>query len=579
MEIEEQYFLKHVTQVGSGLMWFLGAGTSRSARLPTATDIIWDLKCRLYCLRENQDIQTHDVNNKAVRGKIQSYMDSQGYPPLWDMREYSFYFEQTFGEDYAAQQRYLSEALSPETISLNIGHRALSALMHMRRADVVFTTNFDEVIEAAYSFVTSKHLSPFHLEGSYAALDALNNGQFPIYAKIHGDFKYQSVKNLSKDLLSNDVQLQKCLIAAATRFGLIVTGYSGRDSNVMAMLREAVNQNNAFPHGLFWTVPQFAHATPVVHEFLEYAREKGVKCGLVQTGTFDEMLSKIWRQTPDKPKELDAKVRSATARPVAIALPGTGKAYPMLRTNALLITKAPSTCGTVVYDGNITAFDLRTKIFENKAECVACYTDTILFWGAKSELPKITDEKRIREVKPYEIGEVTKITGSSSFIKALVEDAVAAALVQGKPVNLRRQGRTKYAVAKHDEANKDIYQPLRRALKGSPIHGDVPGLKDVHWAEAAAIRVEVRAGRLWLLLRPDVWIHPLRQREHATDFLRKRKLKRWNAQAYEILSAWIQILVGDVGMAQTVTVSAFPDTDFPAVFEISTRSAFSRRND
>jgi hypothetical protein len=58
-------------------MWFLGAGTSHTAGMPTATDIIWDLKRKYYCLQENQTIQTHGINNKAVRGKIQSYMDSK----------------------------------------------------------------------------------------------------------------------------------------------------------------------------------------------------------------------------------------------------------------------------------------------------------------------------------------------------------------------------------------------------------------------------------------------------------------------------------------------------------------------
>jgi hypothetical protein len=36
--------------------WFLGAGASRSAGLPTATDIIRDLKRRYYCQQENEDI-------------------------------------------------------------------------------------------------------------------------------------------------------------------------------------------------------------------------------------------------------------------------------------------------------------------------------------------------------------------------------------------------------------------------------------------------------------------------------------------------------------------------------------------
>ena len=54
--------------------WFLGAGASRSAGLPTATDIIWDLKRRYYCQQENEEISRQDVHLEAVRSRIQSYM-------------------------------------------------------------------------------------------------------------------------------------------------------------------------------------------------------------------------------------------------------------------------------------------------------------------------------------------------------------------------------------------------------------------------------------------------------------------------------------------------------------------------
>lgn len=85
--------------------------------------------------------------------------------------------------------------------------------------------------------MSGKPLSSFHLEGSYAALDALNAEEFPLYAKLHGDFRYRSVKNLSADLISNDEQIQQCFLAAASRFGMIVSGYSGRDANVMGPIR------------------------------------------------------------------------------------------------------------------------------------------------------------------------------------------------------------------------------------------------------------------------------------------------------------------------------------------------------
>ncbi|MBE0558980.1 MAG: SIR2 family protein, partial [Proteobacteria bacterium] len=315
-------------------MWFLGAGTSRSSGLPAGVDLIWDLKRQYYCAKENQDVQAHNVSNHAIKAKIQSYFEGKSCPKVWSNEEYSYYFELMFGEDYAAQQSYIQDQMSPDKVTLTIGPRALAGLLEMGRSRLIFTTNFDDVLEDAYAAVAGKNLTPFNLEGSYAALEALNAERFPLYAKIHGDFRYQNIKNLSKDLLSNDAEIQKCFVAAAGRYGLIVAGYSGRDSNVMAMLGQALAQPNPFPHGIWWTVPHASSVALSVVAFIEMAREKGITAHIVETGTFDVMLYKVWRQIPDRPQLLDDKVRSARAHPVSIPLPKPGKSYPILRTNA-----------------------------------------------------------------------------------------------------------------------------------------------------------------------------------------------------------------------------------------------------
>jgi hypothetical protein len=579
-EIPELEWLRHALQVGPHLMWFLGAGASRSSGLPTATDITWDLKRKYYCGKQNQDIQTHDISNQAIRARIQGFMDSSNFPTLGDRSEYSFYFKLTFGDDYAAQQKYLREMLSTSKIASAIGHRILAALLFMGRARVVFTTNFDAVIEAAYASMSGRDLAAFHLEGSYAALDALNADQFPLYAKLHGDFRYRSVKNLADDLIRNDEQIQKCFIAAAARFGMIVSGYSGRDENVMSMFRRAMDQNNAFPHGLFWTAPRLSEVSSAARGLLEYAKERGIRCGLVQTGTFDEMLSKLWRQTEKKPAALDDKVRSAAARTVSIALPSPGGRYPILRTNALLITKAPTTCGVIEHDGEIDIASVKAKMFELQPDCAIAYTDRLLFWGASQDVRNLVDGQKVRAVDRYGISNIAQAVGKSGFVKSMVEETIARAMLREKPINLRRQKTTWYAVVKHDRASDEIYKPLTLAIgKGAlvPIHGQVPGTTGVHWGEAVAIRMEERDGRLWLLMRPDIWISPLKERENATDFLRERKLKRYNPQSFDVLSAWIQILLGGVGQGQSAKITAFPHADFSAEFEISTRTAYSRR--
>jgi len=577
--IAEVDFLRSVARDAERVMWFLGAGASRSSGLPTASDITWDLKRSLYCLEQNQDVARHDWGNKAIQARIQSYMDGKGYPSQGDPAEYSFYFERAFGKDHAAQQAYLRESLSTAKSSLTIGPRALAGMLAMNRAPMVFTTNFDEILESAYSTVSGRNLTTFHLEGSYAALAELNAGHFPIYAKVHGDFRYQSVKNLSADLLSNDQEIRKAFFAAATRFGLVVAGYSGRDENVMQMLRGAIDQSNPFPHGLFWTVPNASRVAPKVCELLLYAQSKGVKCGVVQTGTFDEMMSKVWKMLANRPADLDSKVRSAIAAPVSIPLPPAGTAFPILRTNALLVTKWPNSCAAVDVRGEVKIGEIRSRIFENRSECTLAYIDKLLFWGSLDDVKKVTEGVTLGSASSFAFGDLPTSVSKSGVLKGFVEETLARALVHGKPLLLRRADRTWYAVVDHSNAANEFYKPLRSAVgRGSSdvVHGRVRGGNDMFWAESVALHLEERNGSLWLMLRPDVWISPLAERDEAADFLRTRKLKRYNAQSFEILSAWIQILLGDLG-GTPVKVTAFPNREHSAAFEISTRTAYSRR--
>jgi len=583
MELTETEFLRHYLNNAPHLMWFLGAGTSRTAGLPTATDIIWDLKHRYYCLHENQDLQSHDINNNAIKRKIQAYMDSRGFPALWSPEEYSFYFGLTFGNDDEAQQSYIHEALANEKVSLNIGHRVLAALMEMGQARIIFTTNFDDVIETAFAIVTGKSLSTFHLEGSYAALDALNAERFPLYAKVHGDFRYKSIKNLKNDLLNNDSEIQKCFLAAATRCGLVVSGYSGRDTNVMSMFRNAIDQNNAFPQGLFWTVPKLSESVESVRELIAYANEKNIRAHLVETGTFDEMLSKIWRQVNEKPQVLADKVRTNHVVSVDIPLPALGKQFPILRTNALPIITPPDRCGMVDLGCSITYSDIKEKIIEKSPNAILTYTDKILFWGDKKEIIKVLPTDKNNTITPFNFEDGAKSVSESTFVKSFFEEAIATALCHEKPLFLRRKNRTYYAVVQHDAANGPLFSRLRNVLnyKDKPgyITGTVPGLKDVAWAESVSIRLEERGGKLWIMLKPDIWIKPLAKRQEARDFLRKRRLYRYNNKSYNLLDAWIEILLGVVGSGSNVKVSCFPDAEYSADFIVGTRTAYSRGGD
>jgi len=324
--------------------WFLGAGSSRSAGLPTATDIIWDLKRRHYCREENQDISRQDIQNEAVKAQIQSFMDANGFPALWTDDEYTTYFDKIFGEDKERQRRYMKAILSEDKVSLSVGNRVLGALVASGMCRAVFTTNFDSIVEKAVAEVAGQSLSAFHIEGSDAANNALNNEEFPIYCKLHGDFRYDSIKNLSADLKQQNRELSACLVNAANRFGFVVTGYSGRDESVMALFRQVLESQNPFPHGLYWTGIKGASVHPAVAALIDDALRKGVTAAYVEIETFDALMLRLWRNIESKLTELDAKVKKTHLTEVSIPIPAQGNRKPLIRLNALPLLDLPEQC-------------------------------------------------------------------------------------------------------------------------------------------------------------------------------------------------------------------------------------------
>src|SRR5579872_5930626 len=312
--MEQAEFIRILSEAPHRFSWLFGAGMSQSAGLPTAVDVMWDLKRQFYGSEENQKITPNEVQNPAVRDKIDAYTQSRGFPPLGDPGEYSACFEMIFHNDYERQRNYLQRTLADDRISLTMGHRILAAMMASGAMKVIFSTNFDSVVENAFAAVASRAITPFHIEGSYAANAALNSDQFPIYVKLHGDFRYQSLKNLAADLQKQDAELAKCLVSACNRFGLVVSGYSGRDESVMQELTRALSGTNPFPHGLFWTVMKGRKPLKAVADLIAAAKAQGINAEVIEIETFDSLMSRIWKQLPSVPAQLVAAVGKTVAR-------------------------------------------------------------------------------------------------------------------------------------------------------------------------------------------------------------------------------------------------------------------------
>lgn len=566
--------------------WFLGAGASRSAGLQTATDLLWDMKRQFYCREENQEISRQEMQVDAIKAKIQAFVESKGFPKLWDDEEYPACFQKIFGDDRERQRKYIAAKLSEDNISLSIGHRVLGAMLASGLTRAAFTTNFDTVIEKAVAEVADRSLAAFHIEGAKSANDALNNEEYPLYCKIHGDFRYDSIKNLPQDLAKQNAQLSQCMVNAANRFGFVITGYSGRDESVIGLFRSALASANPFPHGLFWTGMKGSQPIKPVQELLDEAKAKDVKAAYVAIETFDSLLSRIWRNVERKPAGLDRKVRKSEMSDVRIPMPKAGTQAPLLRFNALPVKKLPSHCLRLNFSKPMDWTALRSAQSESEGRLVITKAADVWAWGER----RIAHDQfgsALTSIDDVAISD--NLSGSETLhLRGFIADALSKALSRDKPLLARTNRSGSWLIIDMHSDDAGAVAPLQRIV--GRTSGVVPGLftastqdhpeqEKVYWSEAARISLEVRESRNWLTIDPDIWIWPPRARRDATDFLDRRKADRFNNKYNALLSAWVEISLGTNERAAEVDVSSFEngtESENPS-FTIGSRTAFSKR--
>ncbi len=567
--------------------WFLGAGTSATAGLPTATNILWDMKRRYYCREENQDISHQDLQNEAVRAKIQGFMESRGFPALWADDEYTSCFEKIFGDDRERQRAYMKGVLAEDRATLSAGNRVLGAFMAADLCRAVFTANFDTVVEKAVAEVSGKSLAAFHLEGSHAANQALNNEEYPIYCKLHGDFRYDSLKNLAADLATQNAELGKCMVNAGNRFGFIVTGYSGRDQSVMDLFHSVLETANPFPHGLFWTGLKGSAPRPAVAQLLEKARVRCVAAHFVPIETFDALLLRLWRNTPGKPAEMDSRVRKSKSTSVHIPLPQPGRAQPLVRLNALPVLSQPPQCFELSFKHPKNWDDIKKARASSGGRLILTRGASVLCWGGREDIRKAFASDLV-SIQDYDLPPDLGAPGNL-HVKGFIEEGLCRALARGKPLRPHVARNAVYLAADTRDNRQAELQTLT-ALVGSiagvvpgvmsPITEDHPAVEQVTWAEAARISVDFKDGHLWLLIEPDIWIGPRWARKAAVDFLDKRRGNRYNKEFNALMDVWVHIILGTAQLNAEVTLPVFDSgagAENPQ-FRISSRTAFTRRH-
>ncbi len=585
--------------------WFLGAGASAGAGIPTGYDMIRDFKTRLFCQETKLPRREVDSADPLWVERIDGFFKLHSIlPPAGDPTEYARAFEAVY-PDAADRRAYIDKQVKVGRPSF--AHRVLACLLTTNKTPCVFTTNFDDLLETATTIAgqlldTSARttLTVAAIDNADRAARCLGENDWPLLAKIHGDFQSVELKNTEGELASQDAQMRSVMIETCGRFGLVVVGYSGRDASVMAALNDALKKQNAFPGGIYWVTRTPSELLPTVQAFLDAALAAGVNAHIVDSQNFDEFAGDL-ADAISFDAGLEKHLREGQPAPVARPLPlPTHEALdtPILRCSALRLNSLPQVARRIRLQKPASILEVRQCLKDAKVKaCIAVAGSDYAAFGL--------DEGLLAALAPYGptlAGTIELDPVANSWALGLLYDALTRSLCKGRPLNPRLRGRGHEVVVSRGHPEEDEEQKSRRLHNLEPLaeaYGTavIGTIREFEYPfnEALRIRLEQCVGHWWCVfdpftnvqlpeeLRPEVGTGELTgeapvyapwKPNPAADWLRERWAQRYNARWSNIMGAWSKLLSGPDGKLRAFWLKEGAGID--AAYEIGSVTAWSR---
>ncbi|MFZ3127834.1 MAG: SIR2 family protein [Rhodoferax sp.] len=586
--------------------WFLGAGASAASGIPTGYAMIRDFKAQIFCRENNLSKREIDTGDQIWIDRIDAFFRRTSLlPPDGDPTEYAAAFEAVYPQPRHRRQ-YMDDATSKGTPCF--GHRVLGSLIAARKVDCVFTTNFDPLVEESalsanslLQTVDQSRPTVAAIDSSERAMRCLSESDWPLVAKLHGDYQSIAIKNTGAELQKQDESMRHVLIEASKRFGMVFVGYSGRDASVMEALASVLREREPFPNGLYWVTSSVSRLLPAVTEFLENAHLAGVDVAVVECKTFDELAADVVKHV-DLPAVLIEHVMQGRAAPrlVPVNLPtGEARNFPVLRYSALLIESLPRTARRMTLTQAATSPAVRAMLKERRCRAVvAANGREIAVFGKDEEVLAA-----LAPLGPKLAGTVELDVAQDSWALGLLYDALVKALSRYRPVvpRFKRSGHSLVITSPRDGEEVERTQkriadlaPLRAAY-ASALTGKVDKL-GFPFQEGVFLKLEKIEERWWCGFEPytfvdiprDAQVSPAgteddpfgvpqerRMGDPAGDWRRERWALRRNKEWATIIDAWAKMLTS----TRDGTVRAFgleEGAGIDAVFTVSQFTGWSR---
>lgn len=219
------------------IIWFFGAGCSVSSGIPAASTLVDRWLPRLKHLKVGSEL---DWQEWAI--------SSYGYNPNEPALSYGKVIKDLFPVLEERQKEIEQITLERDP---SIGYALYAVLAadpkYGPRANVVLTTNFDDLVADAMYLMT--HQKPLVVAHESLAEYVKRRRQRPLVIKLHGDAHF-SPRNSDEETEELDAVLAKQITELFSDSALIFLGYGGNDESISKVLRNA--PVNSFPKGIYW---------------------------------------------------------------------------------------------------------------------------------------------------------------------------------------------------------------------------------------------------------------------------------------------------------------------------------------
>lgn len=302
--------LATATEIKGHFGLFVGAGCSVSSGVATTAEIARDATQLLFNAYNSRQPVSEAEAADWLRSKNVPQDTSTAYADSLRLLRPTPRLRRIFLEKY-----FTGKTPSP-------AHWALAKLVESGIFRLLYTTNFDDLLERSVGVINKLRVVSYD---QTVIDDELDAGLAPVLYRMHGDFLFETIADAEREFRHlRDSQTAKLRIPL-TEGGLIVAGYSGRDTRIMSTLAEGANCH--IPLGLYWLHRSGDELAPQVKDLLTSVPDSY----LCLIDSFDDFVAKIYSKASTVRRSYDVRNSWASTDLFIAREDGVGKLLTAIR--------------------------------------------------------------------------------------------------------------------------------------------------------------------------------------------------------------------------------------------------------